>query len=550
MNAAKKKLTIRGVRCVAAALCAVLLVGAELAAEAVTPEVAGSKGAVITIHGEINDILADSLARRVAEAQEDGATTIILEMDTPGGLVVSALDISKMIRRWSDEGLHTVAWVNDDAYSAGALISLAANEIYMATSGSIGDCAPIMVTPAGMEELGAAERAKAESPILEDFRTSSLRNGYDVLLTRSMVSVGTEVWWLENVETGEREFVDGATKRARLGDPEPAAQRDVKEVSFQEAGLWRLVETAFDPLLDKDVPIQQPIDSETELLTLSASEALLYGIAAGTANDKAELAGKLGLAGTPATLDKSGWERFATWLNSPLVRGLLFIIILLGAYIEFQSPGLIVPGSAALVALAIFLGAPYAAGLADIWTFVLLGLGILLIGLEIFVIPGFGVAGILGFLAIVISFVGTFVPAEPVNPGEWDFPIPVPTLQGTWDALQRGIMVLGSSLMISVAGIALLARFLPSMRTAEGLVLGAAGDADAAAVPDAHTGVALVGDVGIVTGDLRPGGQARFGSEIVDVCSQGEYVDAGQRVQVLQRDGMRIVVRPLPTEHA
>jgi len=511
-------------------LAALLVWAAPLAGqEASRP----TKAAVIPIKGTIDDVLRRSIERRLDEARADGVDLIVFEMDTLGGLVTSALDISKMIKKLPDEGIRTAAWVNDQAYSAGALISVAAQEILMSSTASIGDCAPIMVSPVGgMEQLGEAERAKAESPILQEFRHSARRNGYDPLLCRAMVSVGVEAWWVENVETGERKFVDGNQKKALIDGVE-AEQRQ-----------WRLVTSYVDPQTGNVMDdVDQPIDREDGLLTLSEAEAMAYGFAKAVANDLDQVAAHFGLPAAPRRFETTGWEKFAMWLNGPLVRGILFIIVLMGAYIEFQSPGLIVPGVTALVALGIFLGAPYAAGLADIWTIILLVVGLVLLAIEIFVLPGFGVAGILGVVLILVAFIGSFVPAEPGAP-----PFSWPNLGATWKAIQTGIIVLSSSVIIAVTGIALLARYLPSMPFGRRLVLANPESAEALAISDPYPDVALVGDIGVVTGDLRPGGQARFGQEIVDVQSQGEYVDAGRRVQVIRHDGPKIVVRPLPDE--
>lgn len=513
-----------GVVLAAVLVCAVPLVGQEPAQP--------RQGVVIPIKGMINDVLTRSIERRLDEARAAGVDLVVFEMDTPGGLVTSALDISKLIKKLPDEGVRTVAWVNDQAYSAGALISVAAQRILMSSSSSIGDCAPIMVSPVGgMEQLGEAERAKAESPILQEFRDSAARNGYDAVLCRAMVSVGVEVWWLENAETGEREFVDGERKKELIDDVEP----DKRE--------WRLAETYVDSRYDKEVSVEQPVDREDALLTLSEGEALAYGFATAVAKDLEQVATQLGLAQTLERLEESGWEKFAMWLNSPLVRGILFVIMLLGAYIEFQSPGLIVPGVTALIALGIFLGAPYAAGLANIWTIVLLIIGLGLLAAEIFVLPGFGIAGVCGIILILVAFVGSFVPTEPGAP-----PFSWPRLEGTWDAIKTGIIVLSSSLIIAVIGIGLLARYLPSLPFGRGLVLGGAEGVALSSVPRPQRTTVEVGDIGVVTGDLRPGGQARFGQRVVDVHSQGEYVEAGRRVQVLEFDGLRIVVRPLPDD--
>jgi membrane-bound serine protease (ClpP class) len=496
-------------------------------------EASSPRAAVVPIHGTIDDVLRRSIERRVDKARQRGANLIIFEMKTPGGLVSSALDISSFIKRLPEQDVRTVAWVNDQAYSAGALISVAAQRIYMASTGSIGDCAPIMVTPTGLEQLGETERAKAESPILAEFEDSATKNGYDPVLLRAMVTLGAEVWWIENLDSGERRFVDGDDKRRLIDDVE------------QDRREWKLVEQYDSPFSDEPQPLSQPIDADNELLTLNAGKAVPFGLASGIASNVEDLTAQLGLGEMPMMFTISGWDAFVIWLNSPLVRGILFVIMLVGAYMEFQSPGLLVPGITALVALAVFLGAPYAAGLADIWTIVLLILGVILLMVEITVIPGFGIAGVAGLILIAISLIGSFVPNEPGTP-----PFSLPTLRGTWDAIKTGIIVLASSTIIAIVGIALLAKYLPYAPFANRLVLANPEPALPTVGPESAQDIVLPGDIGVVTGDLRPGGQARFGQHIVDVASQGEYVEAGTRVQVLRHEGMNIVVRPLPDEQA
>ena len=232
------------------------------------------------------------------------------------------------------------------------------------------------------------------------------------------------------------------------------------------------------------------------------------------------------------------------WLNSPLVRGVFFLIMILGGYIEFQSPGLILPGTVALVAAIIFFGAPYAAGLADAWTLVLMIIGLVLLAVEILVLPGFGVAGILGLLCVGVALVGTFVPPEPREPGWW--PV-LPTLRGTWDAVVRGMLVLSASGVASLVGLVVLARYLPQLPGGRRLVPGNPEGVNLA-LYDAHPNTALVGDVGVVTGPLKPAGVARFGNDVVDVTTQGEYVEVGARVQVIRREGQNIFVRALTSD--
>lgn len=488
-------------------------------------------GAVIPIHGEINDILADSVFRRIEDARQQGVKVLIFEMNTPGGLVTSAIELSKRIKRLPDEGIATVAWIREDAYSAGALISIAAQQIVMSSTGRIGDCAPILISPGGgLVELGETERAKVESPVLQEFRDSAARNGYDQVLTRAMVTAGAEVWWLERIEGAERRFVHTEEKDLLVGGDSPE---------------WRLVTTYVDPLTNGEQPVKQPVDGASELLTLSQSEAVAFGLARAIVRNEAELQSFLTLSAAPVRLEITGWEAFALWLNRPFVRGFLFVLVLLGAYTEFKFPGLIVPGAIALVSLAIFLAAPYAAGLANVWTFVLLGIGFILLAVELFVLPGFGIAGILGILLILLSFVGTFVPGEPGAP-----PLSLPSTQAAWDALKVGFLTMMCSVVIAFFGIILVLRYFPSLPIARHFLLENPVPTPAVAAA-AGTPLVQAGDVGVVLGPLRPGGQARFGHDVVEVSSQGEYVDSGTRVQVIRCEGMAVVVRPLPPdEHA
>lgn len=479
---------------------------------------------IIPIHGEITDILRDSIKRRLDEALAAQAQTIVFEINTPGGAVTSALDICRMIKS-VPEDVATVAWVRPHAYSAGAMISVACRQIVMSRSSSIGDCAPIMVIPGGegMSGLPATERAKVESPVLQEFRDSASRNGYDMLLCRAMVTVGEEVWWIENAE-GTRRFVT-TDEKTRLIDN---AGADAE---------WKLVISIPNPGAAAALTIPQPIDSKDTLLTLSQTEAVAFGFARAIVDNEAELMVHLGLIGDPVRLEASGWERFAVWLNSALIRGILLAIAIIGGYIEFQNPGLILPGITALIALAIFLAAPYAAGLADIWTFALLGIGAVLILVELFVIPGFGVVGLLGGAMILVGLLTTFVPRDPTAPLSFD-------MNYFWGALRTGLLVIFSAVMVSVAGIAMLLRYLPTIPAARGLMIETP-DAAVLAIDNPVRDAIEIGDIGIVESPLRPGGKARFGHEVFEVQSQGDYVDRGEKVRVVKREGSVVFVRQL-----
>src|SRR4051794_32732354 len=239
---------------IATALLSVLaavLLAAPLSAQTTQPATAGTTAstptAVIELSGKIDDWERDMLFRRFDEARRAGAKTVILQIDTYGGLVTSGLDISRYIKRQTD--LHTIGFVHEKAISAGAMIAMSCNEIVMEPGATIGDCAPIVYRTDGtLEGLPAAERAKAESPILSDFRDSASRNGYDLLLAEAMVSVDRVVHYVSN-EAGEKRFID-------------------------DADYKKLITEGWKPVTG----VRDPLDTAAELLTLSSDQATKVGL--------------------------------------------------------------------------------------------------------------------------------------------------------------------------------------------------------------------------------------------------------------------------------
>jgi membrane-bound serine protease (ClpP class) len=492
--------------------------------------------AIVTIKDEINDITLESLKRRIDQVRQAGISLVVFDMDTPGGLASSALEICTYLKNITD--LKTVAWVNPSAYSAGSMIALSCNEIVMSSASKMGDCAPIIISPTeGLKELGGTERAKAESPILKEFRDSSHRRGYDPLLCEAMVRMGSEIWWLEDGPGGERKFV---------------LKRDKEEMVAKDGSAWRPVQTIHDPVSNTDIELRQPIVEERDLLTLTQTEALAYGFAKAIVSNERELRAYYNITGDIPHATQNWAEGIADFLSSPLIRTILMMLIALGVYAEFQAPGHFVGAAVALVALLVFLGAPYLTGLADMWEVLLVVAGLILIVLEIFVIPGFGIAGILGIVFLLVGLISTFVPAEPG-------PLVIPRMPATWLGLKTGLQVVFGGMALALVAAWFLNKYLPQIPGARRLFLppappeidtavagaGSVVPVNAFAPPSETESAVRPGDVGIALTKLRPAGKAQINGRRVDVITQGQMLDEGCPLEVVEVSGIRIVVREI-----
>ncbi len=501
--------------------------------------------AVLSVHGELTDVTVESLRRRIAEAKAKGVTTIVFDLDTPGGLVTSSIAIADLIREM--DAIHTVAWVNPNAHSGGALVALACDELVMTRSSRIGDSQVIMGGPTGAMPVPKELQPKAYTPVLADFRQSARLNGYDQVLCEALVIPEHEVWWIEHAKTGERKFVlredklalvgDGASKPKKSSDETAASAENADAKSQADEHEWRLVKKYFDPILGQEADVIQPVVRSDQLLEMSAGEATAFGFCKAIVSSEPELRERC-KATSLVRFDPNWSEELTFWLPSMYVRGFLLLVIFLSAYVEFHTAGTGLPGLVALIALGIFVGAPYLTGLANVWEILLVVIGIVLIALEIFVIPGFGVAGISGIALVLFGLLATFVPDEPGR----TFPFYIPSMPGTMEFLQTGLKTIVSAMATSLVGMVILSRYLPKSPLFRRLVP-ANPTAAETRVDDPYFGMARPGDLGEAIGSLRPSGKARFGGALVDVVTQGDFVETGARVEIVERHGNVVVVR-------
>jgi membrane-bound serine protease (ClpP class) len=468
-----------------------------------------AKAAIIPCEGMIDEALLYSIRRRTEIALDEGASYLIYEISTYGGLVDAADSIAKyLIQKVAPRG-HTVAYVTTEAISAGALVSVSCEDIIMQENTTIGDAAPI--TMGG--KLEGVEREKAESFVRIAFQRAAEANKYPELLLKAMVTMQIEVYRVRNLQTDQYEFLEELPKDPNTYDVKGAVK----------------------------------IDGDASILSLTAPQALEYGLARAVVKDRAEALAFLekrdgvAFAEEPLVLVPTWSEQMVSWLNSPAVVSILVMLALLGIYIEFSTPGFGLPGLVAVVAFAILLGSKYLVGLANWVEIVMLFVGILLLLVEIFVLPGFGVAGILGIIAILGGLFGMLIRNAPDE-------LPWPETPGDWQSLSSGALSLSAGVLGFLVLAWLVSRFLPRARFMSGLVLapgtsGGGGSQVSMTAPPQRTEPIQVGQVGEVVSRLRPAGKARFADARVDVVATGEFLDRGTRVEIMAINGNRVVVK-------
>ena len=557
---------------------AMLLIGAAAvdrsprpqSASDLTPIPAGRKAetiAIISVDGPIDGVTTRSIERRLREANEAGCDAVVIELDTPGGDLMATFDILELIRNQAPA--NTVAWVRPKAFSAGTIIALATREIIITPTGVFGDAAPIQGMPVvGLRQLPAAERAKIEAPLLSEVVYDARRQGWDEKLVQAFVAVDVELWLIQNRTNGDRLFVDAAEYERIFGDapvptrltrlPAPPARDQLSELlggsSDPDEPVPTVAEREETIEFLQDFPSKRPtlgpedapdwallgqVVSPDELLVLRADEAAAYGFTSGEIDNETELMSFFGASGI-IRFDESWSERLVRFMTLWPVRAILITVMLVGFFIEIAAPGYGAFGLVSLASLALLLGAPLLAGMADWWTVAAVLLGLMFVALELFILPGFGVAGLLGAIFIFGGLVGTFIGGRPFE-------------DSMREDLVRGLLATSIGFLGAGVGIWLLWRNLPRLSLARGLILAEevgviSDDPSVRAVPPAAvrnpTNIAP-GTVGITATPLRTSGRVRLGDRLVDAQSAGAYIERDTKVRVISSDELGIKVEEL-----
>lgn len=449
---------------------------------------------VIEDFGAVSASYSGYLKRNLDEVNEDPwARAVIIEIDTPGGTLGDALKIAKYIKNTQTK---TITFINDSAYSAGAIISLAADYTVMVEGSKVGAAYPVMAGPQG-------QTTSIEDPKVYAKTLSALEALVEGLADKRKKRL------IREISTGKY----------------PHLKRNLNSIRNMGTILTAMIE----PDVKLTIEEHGYALNEGDLLTLTSEDAFRIGVADEIHNDIDSLLKSFGLVDFELIeLKAQTLDRVFSILTNPAIMSLLITLGTLGMIIELWTAGWGVSGTIGVLSLSLFFIGQLAGANPDWTSLILFGVGIVLVGLELFVIPGFGIVGVAGVLATLGSFV---------------LALKNTSYGGIGVSLYEALVWVLLSLVLIIVLTIILFRFLPRNRSfskislSEGKIKGTSLN-----VQDYEN---LLSQKGTALTDLRPSGIALISDKRYDVLSDGSYISKGTPIQVLRLEEGKIIVNAL-----
>jgi membrane-bound serine protease (ClpP class) len=418
-----------------------------------------AKVMIMEIKSEIDPRTNHYVELALKHAESIDADYVIIEMDTYGGIVTDAKDIVENILDFKKP---VWVFINKDAASAGALISIACDSIYMAAGANIG--AATVVT-----QDGATAPDKYQSYMRSTMRSIAEEKGRDPRIAEAMVDQSIEI------------------------------------DSISKAG---------------------------QVITFSTNEAIKYGFCEAKVSSIEEILERNGVKDYElVNFNLSTADKIITIFLNPFISGILIMVIIGGIYFELQTPGVGFPIAAATLALILYFVPYYLTGLAENWEIIAFFLGVILIALEVFVIPGFGIAGVLGISLTLASLVLVML-----NNDAFDFTFVA------FDSLLVAIVAAGLGIL---GGIAML--FIIGVKMTDSKFFARVALTDTMSRNEGYTSnfnkESMIGKSGIAQTILRPSGRVTIEGETFDAYTRGEYIEKDQKIIVTSEEGTSLKVK-------
>ncbi len=402
---------------------------------------------------EVDRWYSGYIRRAFEKAEEENASLIILELDTPGGAVSDALNIKNILL---DSEIPTVVFINKNAISAGALIALSAQNIYMADGSLIGAVTPVLMTGEGIKKADE----KTVSAMRAAMRSAAEANGYNANIAEAMVD--------ENIV-----------------------------------------------LTKKDDGIN--LDNKT-LLTLTSEEAIELGISSGAAKNISDILKLQDIKDAEIiNIRENKYDTLTRFMLNPAFLSIILALGLFSLYLEIRTPGFAIPGAVAVICFGIYFIAQFSVGGFTWIAPAIFALGILLLLLEIFVIPGFGIAGIFGIISIIAGLLLAFDISN----------------------IETALTVVLSSVIVTTVLIVASLSFLPKSSVFKKIALADDTSTYHSSVSYEH----ILDRVCKTSTLLRPAGIIEIDGKRYDAISDGGFIDKDIEVKVILVQGNKIVVK-------
>lgn len=540
---------------------------------------------------------ADAIVFDINVPPTEEVTIEISRHGPTGGNGGAILQICDRIKRSAIR--NTVAWVNTEAVGGGALVALACREIVMNDSGTLGKAVAKAVgssfgTPKNSQlaDQESAALAMTIGCVIDSVRRHNEAAGryeWDEFLAQAMVAKDAKLWWVKNKETGVYMTVDrreaemlfagqsldgparlasgaapstsaGPAPSTGLGTPTtgsiafPSGSSKLAGVSAAVVAN-QLSVTTFNHVrktfTSADIGKYELIDRATDgtaAASLSPSDAAHYNFASNATrsgdvrtlqpirND--EDLKKYFAAKHLTRVDRSWSEGLVVFLTNPIVRGVFFVIFIIALFIELSHPGVTLPGVVAIIALALALVPSALIGMAGWWTIVAILAGLLMLGLEVFVLPGMGIAGIAGAILLFAGLIGAFIGAGGL----------FPDTEAERASRMWGMTTLLGGMFTAGVAIYFIAKHLDRVPMLNKLVLANTSPDDEesggllAAMEDENPHAARIGEVGVTITPLRPAGKIEINGRVLDAVAEMGFLDIGTSVRVVSATEFRIGV--------
>ncbi len=484
---------------------------------------------MILVQGEITGGLRETMERRLRSIVSRKGNIVFLQLECDGGDPSEAKRLAETLKDLRDRDnlpVLTVAYIPERATATATIIALGCDEIVMFAGNAKAEMAPAMIgdfaalldieagqqrvireDPPNPQQLGVPDFTVNTTLLRQELAEFAEGQGYPRLLIEGML---------------DRELV---ILRAR-------AKNDVTQRKLMSANQFAAA-NAEDEIWVNEGTIKEG----GELLRLNAEQARDLGLARHLIDNRdiREVYTHYGLDPRGVREATPDWlDNIADFLRQPFIAILLVMVGIAALIIEFKIPGFSFAGILSALCFLLFFWSRYMSGELNTLAVLLFLMGVALIGVEIFVIPGFGLTGVSGIIFLVGGLGLASVDRIPKSSGEWV------TLGTTM--MQYGLSMLGAVVLALIVG-----RYLPNIPYANRLLLVPPTDKDeleeTPLLPGSERAVALLGAIGTTATMLRPSGMARFGDEYVDVVSEGGFIPVGTRIQVVEVEGNRIVVK-------